>query len=429
MATLSPVKKLFWSLAIVLPLALVFFTAVQAHIDHGHTPVTLCHATPPDTAKEGYNLITTDDDGVFTQGHDSEHDADIIPAFDYWSYEKVGSHQECPDSNSAYGNWHSGKTCEKWIGGHKKYAYPITVDDKDWVKHTYPGKNLSNGGQAILNNGCVVPRPEPTPTSTPTPSPTPTPTPTPVDCVWSGWGECSCECGGGTQTRTHSVEAQYGGQSCVGSSEQSCNTQTCEQPELTPTPTPTEEPGCDGDCNEPTPTPEPTETGTPEPTPTGEVGPNPTPTSTPETPSTGDKQSDLEVNGPTCTENRFSVKITIRDNDKPVENVAVRFRYKDQEDNQKTNNEGTATTNFTFSGNGDLKVEADGYPTQDRGIKAPENCGVGGAVLGASTTGQVLGITSYAAAGVAEEMVMNLMMIGGMLVTAIGATGYKRMNA
>lgn len=48
-----------------------------------------------------------------------------------------------------------------------------------------------------------------------------------IDCVWSSWGRCSAECGGGLQTRTHLVEAQYGGASCEGPSEESCNTDSC----------------------------------------------------------------------------------------------------------------------------------------------------------------------------------------------------------
>ncbi|OGI22163.1 MAG: hypothetical protein A2808_04030 [Candidatus Moranbacteria bacterium RIFCSPHIGHO2_01_FULL_55_24] len=48
-----------------------------------HTQVTFCHATPSDTAANGYNEITTDDDGVLS-GHSQQHSADIIPPFDYY---------------------------------------------------------------------------------------------------------------------------------------------------------------------------------------------------------------------------------------------------------------------------------------------------------------------------------------------------------
>ncbi|MGX5681837.1 hypothetical protein [Schumannella luteola] len=52
-----------------------------------HVPVTICHATPPDTAAQGWEEITIDDDAIVKSGHNEQHNADIIPAFDYW--EKV----------------------------------------------------------------------------------------------------------------------------------------------------------------------------------------------------------------------------------------------------------------------------------------------------------------------------------------------------
>lgn len=78
-----------------------------------HTQVTFCHATPPDTAAEGYLEKTVDDDAIWKEGHGSQHDEDIIPAFDYY------------DEQS-----HS-------------------------MKH-YAGKNLTTEGQAILDNKCQV---------------------------------------------------------------------------------------------------------------------------------------------------------------------------------------------------------------------------------------------------------------------------------
>ncbi len=57
------------------------FKVVGEETDEEHVEVTFCHATPPDTAENGYNKQTTDDDAIFTTGHASEHDADIIPPF------------------------------------------------------------------------------------------------------------------------------------------------------------------------------------------------------------------------------------------------------------------------------------------------------------------------------------------------------------
>jgi hypothetical protein len=47
---------------------------------HGH--VTICHATPPDTAAHGYVRISPSASGVY-HGHLRQHSADIIPPFVY----------------------------------------------------------------------------------------------------------------------------------------------------------------------------------------------------------------------------------------------------------------------------------------------------------------------------------------------------------
>ncbi|MCU1432871.1 MAG: hypothetical protein JWP95_1976 [Actinotalea sp.] len=83
-----------------------------------HTAVTICHATPPDTAAQGWHLITPDDDSVVKSGHGRQHDMDIIEAFTYLA----------DDGTTQY----------------------------------YPGKNLTTDfggvtGQQILDNGCELP--------------------------------------------------------------------------------------------------------------------------------------------------------------------------------------------------------------------------------------------------------------------------------
>ncbi len=72
-----------------------------------HVPITICHATPPDTAANGYESIQVDDDSVMGSAHATEHSADIIPAF-------------------VVGETH------------------------------YPGQNWDAGGQAVWNNNCVA---------------------------------------------------------------------------------------------------------------------------------------------------------------------------------------------------------------------------------------------------------------------------------
>lgn len=86
--------------------------------------VTLCHATPPASAKNGWVQITVSTNAVTHAGH-GKHADDIIPSFTYY----VRSTQ-----------------------------------------HTYPGKNLAtvfggSTGAQILANGCALPAP-PAPATT-----------------------------------------------------------------------------------------------------------------------------------------------------------------------------------------------------------------------------------------------------------------------
>lgn len=91
-------------------------------VSHDNDKVTLCHATPPDTAANGWNELTVSDAAlVIKNGHATEHDADIIPAFDYW----------------------------------------IKVQGA-WTFHHFAGKNLATvwsgaTGAEILANGCEIP--------------------------------------------------------------------------------------------------------------------------------------------------------------------------------------------------------------------------------------------------------------------------------
>ena len=98
---------------------------------------TICHATPPDTAAQGWVEITVDVASVGYQqsGHEDQHDADIIPPYSY--------------------------------------------TDADGNVFSYPGK----GDQAILANGCeaLTPSPSTPPPTTPPPTVSPstgTPPPT-----------------------------------------------------------------------------------------------------------------------------------------------------------------------------------------------------------------------------------------------------------
>ena len=93
--------------------------------------VSLCHASPPDTAAQGWNSQSVDDSSVIDGAHDTEHDADIIPSFTYW--EQVSG---------------------------------------VWKQMTYPGKNLTTTfsgftGAQILASNCTQAVTATAPTLTP----------------------------------------------------------------------------------------------------------------------------------------------------------------------------------------------------------------------------------------------------------------------
>jgi hypothetical protein len=147
-------KKVFLYSFVMLALLLsVFLTkSAVASVGDDHK-VSICHATS--SASNPYNSISVDKNS--TAGGHSTDTNDIIPPFTYYEWEVVGSHEECPTSNTEYGPWAFGKTCLKKIGGNWEWAYPIDVDDYGWVAYTYPGLNYDALGAAILGNDCVVP--------------------------------------------------------------------------------------------------------------------------------------------------------------------------------------------------------------------------------------------------------------------------------
>jgi hypothetical protein len=222
----------------------------------------------------------------------------------------------------------------------------------------------------------LTPTPTVTPTVTPTPTPTETESPTPTPTVTDQ----------PTPTPTCSIDICL---KCDGEGE-------CEVIiGKTPTPTPTQTP-------EVSPTPEETVTPVPTPSPTpGRGGP------------TDDESTDFEVNGPDCYTNHFTAKMTLKNNGQGLKDKTVRFQYLDQVFHAVTNDEGSATANFTFAGNGEVKAESDGYPTQTKDINAPENCGE---VLG-ETTGDILG---YADTGSAW---LNVLFLVSLITSGYGAVG------
>jgi hypothetical protein len=141
--------------------AIMVITAVGSSSTAGAAPqgkVTLCHATPPATAANGWHEITPNKNSVIKgTGHDG-HAMDIIPAFDY-------------------------------NGG------------------SYPGKNLNTDfggvtGAEILRNHCVKPGPTDTETSTATVTNTATATETATETATSTATETATETATSTVTNT-----------------------------------------------------------------------------------------------------------------------------------------------------------------------------------------------------------------------------------
>jgi len=169
-----------------------------------HNPVRLCHYTPAH-----YNDITVDDDAVVNHSGHGSHPNDIIPPFKYLMWEVVGTEWVCPP-----GSIDMGLFC---LRGHTPIA-KVRRDVYGCVEHQYLGLNWDAQGQAIYNNGCVVP-------------------PRPVDGGWSEWSKCSTTCGTGVQTRTcTNPEPSNGGKDCEGPDERPCrNYSTCPPEGFCPT--------------------------------------------------------------------------------------------------------------------------------------------------------------------------------------------------
>jgi hypothetical protein len=100
-------RKFVTAAALIAMLAVPTFTAFASGGENGNGhKITICHATPPDTAANGYESITVDTSAQNFVAHRDEHDADIIPPFG-----------------------------------------------------DFPGKNWDADGQAIYRNDCEVPEP------------------------------------------------------------------------------------------------------------------------------------------------------------------------------------------------------------------------------------------------------------------------------
>ncbi len=171
-------KKSISIIFLVLGLFWIILPNLQVSADEN---ITLCHATDSHSNPYTQNSVDADsiinlpnghhyhNGGVWYEGIADHSWGDIIPSFSYYG---------CPLDQSLYTSDDNKKDCSIGQGNDKKYA--------DKGNFTYPGKNLTTEGLAILANDCQIPGevdPTPTPTTEPTATPTPTeiPTPTPTE--------------------------------------------------------------------------------------------------------------------------------------------------------------------------------------------------------------------------------------------------------
>lgn len=187
----------------------------------------------------------------------------------------------------------------------------------------------------------------------------------------------------------------------------------------------------DSICTYPTPTltptdvPEPTPTDVPEPTPTEDPGQDPTPTPTEEPKSGKAAVLGYDIS---CNKGDFVATFDLKENGIASNNVVVSFTYNGLTKQDTTNQDGRARVTFPQQGSYDLKATPEnGYPAQTMKVNMPENCaageptatpGVGGLVLGVSTesTGQVLGVSTMANTGMAEDLMALSSIASGILL-------------
>lgn len=233
----------------------------------------------------------------------------------------------------------------------------------DEIILNYAGKNWPEG-EAVFNNNCEIPGDTCEETTT-----------CPTQCDYEG-GEIQGECGPIT-----------------------CDaTQACE-----PTPTPT---------------------ATPSASPTPSITPSVTPTGTP-TPENPDKESSkLWVEKLACDQYDFRAEMDLMVDNNPVKDVLVSFTYNGLSKNAYTNQDGRASTSFTYTGEAVVKATPNnGFASQESKVTIETNCQELGGIVStpASTYTQVLGADTYAETGVFEDVMMSIVGLGGATMTSIGA--------
>lgn len=202
-------------------------------------------------------------------------------------------------------------------------------------------------------------------------------------------------------------------------------------PSLTPTQTPTP-------SGMPTLTPTPSVSMTPMPTqtpqPTGQPTLTPVPTQPPAVtptpkPEENNKSMNLSKSGPNCEERTFSISVQLKDDGKEAKNVGVSFTYLNQTKSMTTNNQGRGGVDLDYAGKGEVRAEAEGWPTArvtvdeltcDEAEMGQADGGDQGGVSGQSQeeNGKILG---YANTGVNTEAMILLIQSVGLLMIVGGS--------
>lgn len=227
---------------------------------------------------------------------------------------------------------------------------------------SHNGLNWTSEGQAIYNNACQIPLPSITPTPTASPTPTITPTATPTVTV--------------TPTATPTATPTL---------------------TVTPTATPTQVPDADEQDGD-------------------------------KVSQSNTKHSKLQVNKLCCGDEKFKAEMILDENGQATQDVAVAFTYNDIQQVAYTNQSGTATVEFAFTGTDSVKATPNNdYQQQEAKASQDTDCKNTNTASGNTghTESQALGantyLKSYADTGLAKDILMSLVGLGGATMTVVGA--------
>ncbi len=145
---------------------------------------------------------------------------------------------------------------------------------------------------------------------------------------------------------------------------------------------------------------------------------NPTPIANPQ----AGKQSSAGIDGKVCSGQNFNAYAVLKLDGNPVKDVNVKFVYNGEAKFAKTQVDGRAGVAYGYANDSDVQyLPEDGYPTQlQKAVKA-NDCAV---IVTAGTTttgGQVLGASTLAKTGSAEEVFMSIVGFAGAGLTAAGS--------